>query len=196
MVRKLDPGKKAKLLESALKLFVENGVQQTTTAAIAHAAVMASGTLFLYFPTKRDLIHELILTIGRDQSEYIKSLLDPALDARETFFAIWTGSIRWFLEHPYAFQYVLQVRNTKIISEAVARESEQFFSYYFLAIQKGMAEGLLGPYPLELIGAILYHDIVAMMEILGAQADPAKQEESIRRGFDIFWNGIRKEERS
>jgi AcrR family transcriptional regulator len=191
MVRKLDPEKKAKLLHSALTLFVEHGVQQTSTAAISKAAGMAAGTLFLYFPSKQDLIHELILNIGREQSEYINSLLDPALDARETFLTIWNGSIQWFLDHPDSFRYVLHVRNANIISEAVARESEKFFSYYFLAIQKGLAEGRIKPYPLELIGAILYHDTVAILDTLGAQPDPGKRRESIRLGFEIFWNGIR-----
>src|SRR5512138_1554009 len=99
MVRKPAPDKRENFMNAALKLFVTNGVQNTSTAAIAKEAGTAAGTLFLYFPTKQDLINELVLKIGRDQSEYLKSLLDPSLSAQDTFFVIWSGSIRWFLDN-------------------------------------------------------------------------------------------------
>ncbi len=64
MIRKLDPEKRAAFLEVALKLFVENGVKDTSTAAIAREAGTAAGTLFLYFPTKQDLVDEIAIQIG------------------------------------------------------------------------------------------------------------------------------------
>lgn len=190
MVRELSPEKRAGFLNAALKLFVANGVQHTSTAEIAREAGTAAGTLFLYFPTKQDLIHALVLKIGKEQSEYIQGLLDPAQPARETFFVIWEGSIRWFLEHPDAYRYVQQVRDSGIISEAVVAESAKFLEYYFQAIQKGLAEGSIKSYPLDLMGGILYQDIVAVMNLLQAQSSLDRQAELIHMGFDIFWDGI------
>ena len=60
MIRKLALDKRENFLNAALKLFVANGVQNTSTAAIAKEAGTASGTLFLYFPTKQDLLDELV----------------------------------------------------------------------------------------------------------------------------------------
>ena len=78
-----------------------------------------------------------------------------------------------------------------MVAEAVAQESGKFLGYYFEAIQKGLKDGCVKPYPIELIGGFLYQDIVAVMNLLRTQSDPAKQEESIQQGFDIFWNGIK-----
>ena len=103
---------------------MQNGVQHTSTAAIAREAGSAAGTLFLYFPTKQDLIHELVLQISRDHSQYIKSRLNEDLLARETFFTIWDGSLRWFLENMEAFLYVQQVRDSGMIAESVVQETE------------------------------------------------------------------------
>jgi AcrR family transcriptional regulator len=191
MVRKLSPEKRATFLSSALTLFVANGVQNTSTAAIAQEAGTASGTLFLYFPTKQDLIHELVLQISREQSDYIKSVLKPSFSVRETFFAIWDGSVHWFLENMDAYQYIRQVRDSGMLGEAVVEESDKFFDYYYDAAQKGLEEGCIKPYPIEVIGGILYQDIVAVMNLIAAQPDPAKQEEYIQLGFDIFWSGIK-----
>jgi AcrR family transcriptional regulator len=191
MVRELSPEKNAKFLSSALRLFVANGVQNTSTAEIAQEAGTAAGTLFLYFSTKQDLIDELVLKIGKEQSDYIKTLLDPSLSVRESFFTIWAGSVHWFLENMDAYQYIQQVRDSGIISEDVIHESEKFFDYYYEAIQKGLKQGRIKPYPFELIGGILYQDIVAVMNLIRLQPDSAKQEIAIKLGFDIFWSGIK-----
>ena len=250
MVRKPSPEKRNQFLDAALKLFVANGVQQTSTAAIAQAAGTAAGTLFLYFPTKQDLVNQLALKIGREQSEYVNSLLQPSqsaretflaiwngslhwfldhmdaykfsqqirtsnlvdelilniareqseyinsqlqpsLPARETFLAIWQGSIRWFLENMDAYKYFRQVKDSHLVSDAVTQESGKYFVYYFTAIQKGLAEGAIQAYPVELIGEMLSQDLAGAMNLIERQPDASKQEEYIRLGFDLFWDGIK-----
>jgi len=178
-------------MNAALKLFVNQGVQNTSTAVIAKEAGTAAGTLFLYFPTKQDLIDELVLQISRDQSEYMKTLVDESLTVRDMFLAIWQGCIRWFLEHKDAYEYVQQVRDSGIVDESIVQESGKSFVYFYDAIQKGVDEGALKPYPLEVIGAFLYQDIVAVMNLIRIQPGLEKQEEIMQAGFDIFWDGIR-----
>jgi AcrR family transcriptional regulator len=190
MARELSTEKRERLLSAALKLFASNGVQSTSTAEIARKAGTASGTLFLYFPTKQHLIHELVLMISKQQSDFINSLLDPSLSVRETFFTIWNGSVRWLLENMDAYQYSQQIRDSGLISDAVTRESGKFFRYYYETIQKGLEEGSIKPYPIDLIGGFLYQDIVAVMNYLRLQSDPGKQEVSIQQGFELFWDGI------
>lgn len=191
MARRLAADKREKFLSAALKLFVTHGVQNTSTAAIAKEAGTAAGTLFLYFPTKQDLINELVLKISNDQSEYMKTLFNPALPVRDTFFTIWQGCIHWFLEHMDAFEYTRQVRDTGIVDEAIVTESGKSFVYFYDAIQKGLDEGALKPYPLEVIGEFLYQDIVAVMNLMRIRPGRGNQEEIIQAGFDIFWDGIR-----
>jgi len=70
-------------------------------------------------------------------------------------------------------------------------ESNQYLAYFFQVIQKGLAENAIKPYPLELIGEILYRDIVAVMNLIKLDPDPAKQDAYIQSGFQIFWDGIK-----
>lgn len=191
MVRKPNPDKRVQYLSSALKLFVANGVKNTSTAAIAKEAGTASGTLFLYFPTKQDLINELVMKISREQAENITALLDKNLSAQEMFHVIWDRSIRWFMENLEAYQYIQQVRDSGMISEEITQATGQLFTFYYEAIQQGLAEETIKPYPLELIGEMLYRDIVAVMNLILSQPEPAKQEEYVQLGFEIFWDGIK-----
>ncbi len=191
MVRTPSPERRAKLLSAALKLFVANGVMNTSTAQIAKEAGTAAGTLFLYFPTKQELLNELVLKIGKEQSDHINKLLKPSLSARETFFTIWHGTVTWFLENLDAYQYIQQVRDSGMISEAAVQESNKFFGYYYAAIQKGLAEGSIKTYPIGLIGDFLYQDIVAVVNHIRMQPDSGEREETIKQGFEIYWDGIK-----
>ena len=119
MVRELSSEKRERFLNAALKLFTEKGVQNTSTAEIAREAGTASGTLFLYFPTKQQLINELVLMISKQEADHINTLLDPSMSVRDTFFTIWDGSIRWLLENLDAYQYSQQVRDSGLISRSL-----------------------------------------------------------------------------
>jgi AcrR family transcriptional regulator len=191
MVRNLQPEKREAFLGAALDLFVAGGVQNTSTAEIARQAGTAAGTLFLYFPTKQDLVDALALKFGQAQADNINALLTPALSARAAFSVIWNASIAWFQNNVAAYRYIRQVRDSGMLSPAVALESARFFSFYYAAIQKGLAEGAIQPYPPDLIGAFLYQDIIAAMDLVLTQPDPIKQAEIVRIGFDIFWDGIK-----
>lgn len=175
----------------ALGLFVKQGIQTTSTASISQAAGMATGTLFLYFPTKQDLIHALIMDIGKRQSEAVQGLLHPEYSARETFLAIWEGSIGWFLEHPEAYRYFRQVRESALVAETVVRESdEKYLSYFHEGLRKARAEGLFDAIPLEMVGAFLYQDMAAVLELVAAVPGPAVRTEYLKLGFEIFWRGV------
>ena len=65
--------KKKKILESALKLFIEKGIDNTSTSLISKEAGIAAGTLYIYFETKVALISELGTSI---QEESLVSFLD------------------------------------------------------------------------------------------------------------------------
>lgn len=190
MIRELSAEKRARFLSAAMKLFVANGLQSTSTAEIAKAAGTAAGTLFLYFPTKQDLINEVVLSISQQEADFVNRSLTPSLSVRDAFFTIWDASIHWLLANMDAYRYSQQIRDSGLISDAVAQQTAQYFRFYYETIQKGLDEGAIKPFPIDLIGAFLYQDIVAVMEHLRLQPDPVKQEEAIRQGFELFWDGI------
>lgn len=192
MVRELSDEKRERLLKAALRLFAANGIQNTSTAEIAVEAGVASGTLFLYFPTKQHLVNELVILVSKQEAEHINRLLSAPMSVRDTFFTIWDGSIRWLLDNMEAFNYSQQVRHSGVISEAATLESGKYFSFYYETIQRGLQEGIIKAYPIDLIGGFLYQDIVAVMNHIRTQPDRNTLGESIQKGFDLFWDGIKK----
>lgn len=190
MVRELSNEKKQAFLDAALRLFAARGVQSTSTAEIAKEAGTAAGTLFLYFPSKQELVDAVAVMICKEESEAIHSLLDPALSVRDSLFAIWDGSIRWLMAHPNAFRFSMQTREPGVVTQTAALETARYFGFYYVTIQRGLDEDSIKPFPIDLIGGYLYQDIVAVINHMLAQP-ASNMENAILQGFELFWDGIR-----
>lgn len=61
--------KLARIENAARELFSEHGYERTTTRAIAERAGIGTGTLFVYFPEKRDLLFHLFSSAVRKVKE-------------------------------------------------------------------------------------------------------------------------------
>ncbi len=51
--------RRRQVTDAALALFLQDGYEQTTVAAIARRAGVATGTVYLYFPSKERLLHAI-----------------------------------------------------------------------------------------------------------------------------------------
>ncbi|MGH2726391.1 MAG: TetR/AcrR family transcriptional regulator, partial [Actinomycetota bacterium] len=68
------------ILDAALHLFAERGFNETTVQDIAAAAGMATGTVYLYFPSKEDVLQGLH---QRFRDENLARIAEVAVDAME-----------------------------------------------------------------------------------------------------------------
>ncbi len=57
---------KDKIFQSALELFASQGIQATSTAQISKKAGVASGTLFVHFKSKQELIDTIYISIKKN----------------------------------------------------------------------------------------------------------------------------------
>lgn len=80
-MRTVDPKKhalrRAHIVAAAAEEFAANGVDGTSTAAICRRAGIGSGTLFHYFPTKRDIFH----AVFSDDFERSAAIYEEAVTA-------------------------------------------------------------------------------------------------------------------
>src|SRR5665213_705473 len=77
--RERAPGKRERLVASAMELFHHQGVERTTLAEVAHAADVPVGNVYYYFKTKDELVEAVI----EEHAHNIKMTLD-SLDRYRT----------------------------------------------------------------------------------------------------------------
>jgi len=98
--------KKAAILNAALDLFTVTGFHNTSTAAIAREANVATGTLFHHFPSKERLIAALYQDIKHEfASALSRQLVDEQGDT--AFATIWTNGVSWLVLHPQKLAFIL-----------------------------------------------------------------------------------------
>ena len=73
--------RKQQLVDAAMELFAERGYAATRIADICHAAGVAKGLFYWYFPTKHDLFAELVRSMRQRLRRAQAAALDPTADA-------------------------------------------------------------------------------------------------------------------
>lgn len=77
VIRRLAEREKA-ILEAAIALAAEGGMAAVQIVAVAARAGIAAGTVYRYFPTKNDLVAELIAAVAGRELEAMQTAADAA----------------------------------------------------------------------------------------------------------------------
>lgn len=128
-----------RLLEAAEKVFGAHGFHAASISDLTREADVAMGTFYVYFPSKRDILAELVRTRGHELRtelhEATKDLTNRADIERvgfETFFD-------WVRRHPEIYRVV---RNAEFVDAALLREwYEKLAAEYARGLSRAIAKG-------------------------------------------------------
>jgi AcrR family transcriptional regulator len=82
------------ILDVARQLFIENGFDATTTRDIAHAAAIATGPLFNYFPTNEAVLACPAAGASAEALDAVAARTEPAGTLEEDLFALVAATLR------------------------------------------------------------------------------------------------------
>ena len=183
--------KRQAILDTALKLFVEQGFHATPTARIAKEAGVATGTLFHYFSTKEELINTLYLEtkdilireIARNVSEQttIKSKL------KQIFF----NAIHWARNYPQQQLFYFQFSHSPFISQITKELGEQRLQFIYDIIEEGKTTDILKNIPTDLLFESSLGLMNGIIKHLMEQAEKVQDETYMNQAFIMFWDSIK-----
>lgn len=90
--------RREQILAAAAQVFAARGYHHATTREIAEAADLAEGTIFNYYPSKRDLL----VAVFEQSTERMHRLLfhpDPALSTRQALTGLLEATLAFFAEN-------------------------------------------------------------------------------------------------
>src|SRR3970282_642561 len=94
------------ILEAAMKVFARRGYAAASMRAIAREANIAQGAIYLYFPSKRDILLALYRSMIVESLEEI--LARPGKEDEEVFLSsVIVDRIRRFRQSPRAVRFAL-----------------------------------------------------------------------------------------
>ncbi|MCE9677799.1 TetR/AcrR family transcriptional regulator [Shewanella sp. AS1] len=197
--------KKTAILDTALRLFVEQGFHTSSTAQIAKQAGVATGTLFHHFPTKEALMKQLFLNVKQEFADAIRSNIhsnadgqsqhniEPGDELKTTARNLWFAALEWAANHPLKQQF-FQLYSLSPIITTELRDQAMNTTLGFIAelIKQGQTLGVIQDYPLKLMQDNCHGQFLAAISYFSDNPEywqlPAHKEAS----FMLFWNAIAK----
>ena len=139
--------RKKEILEAALRLFSRKGYAGTSMQEIAKESEFAVGTLYKFFPTKRDLYRELVLERARDIHEKLMSAFDqsdviPLL--RKILELKWqvVQKNRAFLKLYYSELWEARFGLQGTLTGEVKKMYDEYFENLVMVFERGIEEGI------------------------------------------------------
>jgi TetR/AcrR family transcriptional regulator, repressor of fatR-cypB operon len=182
--------KRDALLAAAIRLIARNGLHNTPTAAVAREAGVATGTLYLYFPSKETLLNALYLELLGEQRRAsaadARSDDEAAADPRELLWHSWHGLARWHLDHPEATRVLQQLRGSGILTAETRAAEERARAEGLAHFHQSIARGVLRDLPLRAFWALYAGPTLAVVEAAngGTVRGGEVAAEVIRATFD------------
>lgn len=185
--------KRERIISAALQLFCENGFQHTSTAAISKSAGVATGTLFLYFKSKDELINALYLETKAALSQHIQQDLDQAATVRDQLLIIWKKLISWAETNPYHFRFFNMFSHSPYISSLTKDEAASLFQFTEELVGKAVVEGSITPMDITLFVSLFGGQLNATIAYLAQSPPPQNRQDVIEKAFQFFWKGVKTE---
>jgi AcrR family transcriptional regulator len=104
--------KRTAILQAALELIAELGLQHTPMSLISKRSGASAGIIYHYFESKEDLLQSLYYRIKGDMSQAIVAADDPQQPLAQRFQSLWLSIFRYCLAHPQEVAFLEQYEST------------------------------------------------------------------------------------
>jgi len=188
-----DPEKPQQIIEAAIRVFARTGYYSSRVSDIAREAGIASGTIYLYFKTKE----EILVTLFREKmAEFVAYLRREIADERDPEAKLRRLVALHFtvLEQNPALAEVVQIelrQGHKFFRGASAHEVSAYFDLIGSILEEGVAAGRFEPdLPVKVATKVLFGamDQVATSWVLGKRG--YRLTESADAVATIFLKGV------
>lgn len=187
--------RRAEILDAAERIFIAEGYEGATIRRIADEVGVSSTALYMHFPDKGCILHEICEGTFRQllarNAEVAAKPLDPVTRTRMMLDAY----MRWGFEHPNAYQLVYCQRSpvsTGPLPEATADLSRQCYEIFAGVVREVAAEGRLRTGDGDSAAQAIWmacHGVVALYTAR-PNFDWSKREELMRLTLDGMLHGL------
>lgn len=179
------------IFQASLNLIFEFGLAGLTMAKIAKEAGLATGTLYIYFRNKQELINELYLSLRRDSVErFLKGYSDD-LPFKIAIKTIWVNYLKHRIEHYKESVFLEQYYRSPFISDEHKALAELMKAPVHKIIERGKKEMLIKN---DVDNEMLFLSMLGFIREL-ADEHVAKvyelNEEKIEKAFLLSWDTIK-----
>lgn len=190
MPRQRDENKIPLIQQAALRLVIQTGFSGLKMQDVAKEAGIATGTLYIYYPSKEDLINELFVVTKKEIADVMLSPYNQAETFYQTFKKMWLAYFEFCHQNPEKMLFVEQFLYSGLISEQNIAITNRYFEPLNEFLNNAQKQAIIKAIDAEILKAHMQgaiHEMVKWLE---------KNKQNIEgtlmdRLFELTWNGIR-----
>lgn len=194
-MRQKDDKKIEQIFDATLQLVEQTGLAGITMCDISKAAGIATGTLYIYFKNKEELINELFTVCRKESAElYFKDLQNEE-DFKNAFRKMFMNIIEYKINNFREAVFMDQCFHSPFVGEKKRKESAKFMQPYFELIERGKKLHIIKDKD-DLL--LLWFIIGTINEVIKGSRyrKKALSNEMVEDVFQMCWEGIRNIEQS
>lgn len=130
------------IFQSALGLVKEKGLAGITMCEIAKEAGMATGTLYIYFKNKEELINILFAECRKASIKNYFRNYDAGLPFEEGFRIVWMNMLRFRIENFEEVVFMDQCYHSPFVNKCTIEMTNQMIQPLMKLIERGRKEKL------------------------------------------------------
>ena len=115
----------AAIRKALCALVAERGFHGASMSAVARTAGVATGTAYVHYASKEDLVHATYLEIKRDLGAAVLAGLDPDAVPPERYRQLWTGMYTYLRDEPERASFLVQLEASPYYASALRLLQEQ-----------------------------------------------------------------------
>lgn len=189
---KIKDEKKIPLIYKAtLSKVAENGLAGTKMSEIAKEAGLATGTLYIYFKNKEELINALFLECRKVAAiTYFEGYV-PGQDFKKSFRKIWTNMSWYKLRNARETIFIEQCYHSPFITQTTRDFIRQLFEPLYDLLERGKKEGVIKDVDTSLLISYVVgisNEAVKNAHYKGLDINP----DLIETLFVLCWDGLKK----
>lgn len=184
MARPLSQERRTAILSAATQVIAAEGTG-ASTAAIATQARVSNGSLFVYFPTKSELLNTLFVDLKTEMGATATTGLDATAEPRKQVRHVWTQWVSWATVGPEKRRALAQLEVADDITAESRVTASAAFGGVANLLERARAGGPASDAPLAFVLTLI--NAIAEAAIDAILADPAEAETLSPIAFDAIW---------
>lgn len=189
-MRVKDEGKIGMIYEATLRLIQEVGIAGITVAKIAKEAKLATGTVYIYFTNKEDLINQLYLHLKKTTTEDLFVGYDAAEPVKICIKKLFVNALQNKMVNFKEGVFMEQYYHSPYISQETKQIGQTRMLPIIELLERGKAELLIKPIENELLLSLMAGFVrqLAHAHVLQKfEMTPERVEQS----FQAIWDAMK-----
>ena len=189
-VRCRDDKKIEAIYKATLALVKDRGLSGITMNDISKEAAIATGTLYIYFKSKEELIKELFQECRTKSMEKYFAGIDSGASFEERLQTVFTNIITYKITHFEVSAFLEQSYHSPFVCITDLNKKQRALDPLFELVQEGILSGKIKPLERDLIVSVMFGIIHEMVK--NSYFSKKKLTSSaIHQLYVMFWDGVR-----